>query len=92
MSFETQQMLSRSHGHPQGRVEPIKPRRRQKKPSRLKVALASAVSWLFACAFTGAAVTVMGVFLLAGAGWALIAVGVFLFLTAGLLHIGISHG
>ena len=71
-----------------------KPKRRSRvrKPSRLWPILASAVTWLFACAFLGASVTVAGVFILAGTGWALIAVGLFLFLTAGLLRIGIIHG
>jgi hypothetical protein len=70
-----------------------KPRRKkQQKPSRIGAVLSSAVTWLFGCAFIGAAVTVAGVSILAGAGWALIAVGVFLFLIAGLIHVGISHG
>lgn len=69
-----------------------KPRKRQRKPSRLGAVFASALTWLFACALTGAALTVTGVWILAGTGWALITVGAFLFLIAGLLHVGISHG
>lgn len=70
----------------------VRPRAKARKPSRVGAVLASAMTWLFACAFTGAVVTVVGVFILAGTGWALIAVGLFLFLTAWVLRIGITHG
>lgn len=70
----------------------LKRRQKTPKPYRIGAVLSSAITWLFGCAFAGAAVTVAGVFILAGTGWALIAVGVFLFLIAGLLRIGITHG
>jgi len=64
----------------------------ERKPSRAAELLLSAITWLFICAFAGAAVMTAGVFILAGVGWALIAVGVFLFAVAGLIRTGIVNG
>lgn len=68
-------------------------RRRRNSPiAKAQATIASAIFWLFGCAFIGMTTVIAGVFILAGIGWGIVAIGIAFLLAAVGLQIGIARG